>query len=99
MDIILHIRELMDARGWSIYQLARHSDLPQSTLSNLFNRHNLPTIPTLERICDALGVTLAEFFGEETVDDMETRRELLRRVEELTPAQRKALLDFLRQVK
>ena len=63
MDCLTRIKELLNERGWSMYQLSQRSSIPQSTLSNLFIRNNAPTIPTLERICDALGITLAEFFG------------------------------------
>jgi len=65
MNCLARIRELLDMRGWSMYQLSQRSGIPQSTLSNLFLRNNAPTIPTLEKICDALGVTVAEFFGKE----------------------------------
>lgn len=58
------IRQLMDERGWSEYRLAKESNLSQSTISNIFRRDNAPTLPTLEAVCEAFGITLAQFFSE-----------------------------------
>ena len=66
MDCLGRIKELLKIRGWSVYQLSQRSGIPQSTLSNLFLRNNAPTIPTLEKICEGLGITVAEFFGDQT---------------------------------
>ena len=51
MDIIKHIKDLMDERGWTNYRLGKEAGLSQSTITNLFNRNNAPTIPTLEAVC------------------------------------------------
>ena len=49
-------------RGWTTYKLAYEACLTQSTLSNMFARGTCPTVDTLEKICDAFGITLSEFF-------------------------------------
>lgn len=36
-----------------------------STVTNMFNRNNTPTLPTLEAVCNAFGITLARFFTED----------------------------------
>lgn len=41
------------------------ADIPYSTLNNMVNRTNIPTIPTLQKLCDAFGITLADFFLDE----------------------------------
>ena len=69
MDILEKIDNLRKERGWSVYKLAEEATLTQSTLANLFNRRSLPSIPTLELICEAFGITLAEFFADEKVVD------------------------------
>lgn len=65
VDIQKRIRLRMEQKGWSEYRLAKEADLPQSTISHLFRRNNAPTHPTIEAICRALGITLAQFFAEE----------------------------------
>lgn len=66
MDVLQRLQDILKERGWSVYRLAKESEINPSTLGNLFARNNVPTIPTLERICQALGMTLAEFFTEES---------------------------------
>lgn len=58
------IKQLMEEYGWSEYRLAKEANLSQSTIANVFRRNNAPTLPTLEAICHAFGITLAEFFSE-----------------------------------
>ena len=43
--------------------MAKQSGLSQSSISNLLNRRNTPSISTLEKICNGLGITLAQFFS------------------------------------
>lgn len=66
MDILEKITQLKDERGWSYYKLAKQANIPQSTLSNLFNRENSPTMATLTAICCAFGISLAQFFSDVT---------------------------------
>lgn len=62
-DVIKRIQELLDFKHWTLYKLAKESDLPYSSLNNLFHRKNCPTIATLERICAGFGIGLSEFFN------------------------------------
>ena len=64
LDAQKQIKKLMEERGWTDYRLAKESGLSHSTVTNMFNRNNAPTLPTLEAICRAFGVTLAQFFSE-----------------------------------
>ena len=65
MDVLDKIRCLLSERGWSVYKLSEQSGVAQSTLSNMFNRCNLPSVTTLEAICKGFGITLSEFFSNE----------------------------------
>ena len=65
MDVNERIKELMDARGWTEYRIAKESGLSNSTIANLFHRNTVPSITTLEAICDGFGITLAQFFAED----------------------------------
>ena len=52
-DVIQHIQDLCRERSWTYYRLAKEADIPYSTLNNMVNRTNIPTIPTLQKLCDA----------------------------------------------
>lgn len=62
MDALKRINELMEDRGWTAYRLGKEAGLPSSTINNMFKRHNMPTISTLEAICNAFNITVARFF-------------------------------------
>ena len=64
MDAQRRIKQLMEERDWTDYRLAKESNLSHSTVTNMFNRNNAPTLPTLEAVCKAFGITLAQFFAE-----------------------------------
>lgn len=64
MDVLNRIKELMNERSWTMYKLSKRSGVPQSTLTNIFKRTNLPTIPVLEEICKGFGISLSMFFSE-----------------------------------
>ena len=64
-ETIDRLRYFTEQKGWSLYRLAKECDMPYSSLNNIFQRNNEPTIPTLRTICSGLGISLAEFFADE----------------------------------
>ena len=64
MNVLEKIKKLQEERSWSTYKLAYEAGLTQSTLSNMFARGTCPTVDTLEKICEAFGISLSEFFEE-----------------------------------
>ena len=65
MDTLGRVYELMEARGMTLYQLEKLSDLPHSTLRSTRRRGGELKVETIERICAALGISLSEFFAEQ----------------------------------
>ena len=55
---------LCKEKGYTWYRLSALSGIPVSTIVSIINRNNAPTIPTLQKLCDALGLTLSQFFSE-----------------------------------
>lgn len=98
MDILDKIVQYRLERNWSEYQLAEKSGLTQSTISSWYRKKMLPTIPSLIKICDAFGVTLSQFFLEDTENSTllsDQQRQLLHHAAKLTPEQYEALIHFL----
>mgnify|MGYP001105335224 FL=1 len=81
MKALERVQQLIDERHWTPYRLSKESGLPQSTVTNLFNRNYDPSITTLEAICGGLGITMSQFFAE---------GELV----ELTPEQKRFFNDW-----
>lgn len=65
IDVLVRITEYREARGWTEYQLAERSGLPQSTISSWYRKGMMPTIPSLEKICNAFGITISQLFARE----------------------------------
>ena len=80
MDTKNRIKELMDERGWTIYELSKRSGLAQTTISNMWKRNTEPTIPSLRALCNGFGITLSQFFAEdeEVLDLTKDQEELLK---------------------
>ncbi len=96
-DILATINEYRQKRGWSEYQLAENSGLPQSTISSWYRKNIVPTVPSLEKICIAFGITLSQLFsdGDIPVSLTPSQRKLLECWSKLTAEQQKVIFDLI----
>ena len=62
-EVLQRIREFLKLNRCSIYKLANESGIPYSSLNNCFLRNTCPTIPTLEKLCAGLNISLSDFFN------------------------------------
>lgn len=99
MNVLDKITKLREERHWSEYQLSEKSGLTQSTISSWYRKNMLPTIPSLAKICDAFGISISQFFLEDsdkTVLLNDKQLQVLNATSKLDDEQLNALLDFLR---
>ena len=97
MDTHSKLRQLMSERGWTAYRLAKESGLSESTLANIFKRNTVPSISTLEAVCAAFGISLAQFFAEQDMVELTPElKALFDHWVSLTPEQKQAALQMLR---
>lgn len=54
------IKELRLSKGYSAKEFAKKLQIPYSTYSNYENNNREPSLDTLHKICDNLGVTVEE---------------------------------------
>lgn len=60
----LRIEELCHEKGITVNKLATVSGITQSTLGNIVSgRNQSTTVSTVQKICDGLDITIAEFFN------------------------------------
>lgn len=66
VDVASSLRQLREARGISMRSLATKSGLSANALSMIERGKTSPSVSTLYKLADALGVTITAFFGAET---------------------------------
>lgn len=99
--IPLRIKELCKKRGYTKYRLAQITGMTQTALGNILNQKSLPTIVNLERICDAFGITLAQFFTDDgsKLNLTQDQQEILDIWDDLESKEREILIGFIRSLK
>ena len=98
IDVLERITYLRTQKNWTEYQLAEKSGLTQSTISSWYRKNIIPSIPSLDKICNAFGITLAQFFSidNENFSLTPLQRELLIESGHLTEEQQSALITFFK---
>lgn len=97
MDTNERLRRLLEERGWTEYRLAKKCGLSQSTIANIYRRNTVPSIATLEVICNGFGITLSQFFADgEMVELTPDLKDIFDSWVNLTPEQKAAALQMLR---
>lgn len=97
MNVIMKIKQLADSRGWTEYRLVKESGLAPSTIANIYHRSTVPSIPTLEILCNTFGITLSQFFSEDNMVSLSKEQtQLLEHWAAISPEQRKILIEFFK---
>lgn len=95
--ILTKIEEYLDARKWTLYKLAKESNIQYSSLHSMFEKNTQPTIPTLMKICNGLGINISDFFSDTIITDSfhctEDELELLAAYRELDKHDKKLILS------
>ena len=98
IDVLDRITYYREKKNWTEYQLAEESGLTQSTISSWYRKNMIPSIPSLDKICNAFGITLSQFFSLDNEDFSITalQKELLIESSRLTETQQNALIAFFK---
>ncbi len=101
MDVINRITKLLEDRNWSQYKLSIESGLSISTIANIYRRNTVPSLPTLEAICQGFGITLSQFFSEEMelVQLTDEQKDLFNRWVSLTDNQKRLVYELIKEMK
>ncbi len=93
MDVGERIRLLREKAGFSQNELAGRADVSQTHLRRVELGQAGITVDHLQMVCDALGITLKEFFDVENSQD-----EFFEAIVNLTPKQKQLLIAFLKSI-
>lgn len=100
MEINERLDFILKKYGWTRYRLSKETKITESTLSNIFHRGTVPTIATLETICQTLNISLADFFADdERVELTPELKELYEGWMYLSPEKRSHILQTIKFMK
>lgn len=100
MDILERLNKVLKEAGITRYRLSKKCDVPEETLTVIFNRGSIPTIVTLEAICKGLNITLSQFFAENDMIELTPElKELYSDWRFLTPKQKELTKQFVKEMK
>lgn len=73
--------------------------MTQSTKSSWYRKNLNPTIPSLEKICNAFGITFSKFFATDSDSFSLTilQKELVLEISHFSEEQQSALLNFFKK--
>jgi len=94
MEIGKRITYFRTAKHYTVNKLATLAGISQSYLRDIELGNKNPTVEIVSYICDALGISLSEFFDDETQTILQGDP-LITKIYELNAEQRAALLAFL----
>jgi len=91
------IEELCEKQHITKYRLSQMTGVTQTVLSRIIKKENIPTIQTLEKICAALQISLAQFFAkDESLNLTSEQKELIETLNGLNPEERQRLIKIVR---
>ena len=96
MNVGKRIKDLREKKGFTVNKLANLAGISQSYLRDVELGNKNPTVETLSYFCDALGVSLKDFF-----DNMDSGINAFLKSElvKLSDEQQLKLAEFLRTLK
>ncbi len=90
------IKELIKAKGWSIYALAEKADLTEACVRNWYTKRDYtPSLEAIEKICTAFDIPATELVrdeNEELISVTAEERELIKNWLMLDSKQRNLIL-------
>jgi transcriptional regulator with XRE-family HTH domain len=97
MNVGERIKFFRDYKNYSVNKLANLAGISQSYLRDVELGNKNPTVAILSEICDVLGISLKEFFDDESTTVI-SDDPLFQQIYRLSEQQRESLLTFLKTI-
>lgn len=100
MDIKERLEELRKQRNISVYELTIRADLSENTIYHWYNNKAVPSLTGLIAVCNALEITIEEFFNPKVKGALSIREsELVELFSKCEKEEQEAILTLLRMKK
>ena len=99
-NTIKRISELRDARCWTNNHMAMEAGIGSSTVLNWYKSNAIPSESAIKALCDAFGITVAEFYNTNStpVSLSEIQTDFLAEFDCLNNDEKYGLLTFLKSL-
>lgn len=96
MDIPKRIKDLRELKELSIYDMTVRTGLSHSCILKIEKGQRQPNLNTLTKLCEAMDVTLGEFFADESSDTLnDNERSVIKAMRKLNKKQVEAVVRML----
>ena len=98
MDLGAKIQKLREEKGFTKYRLAEMTGISHTHICNIENGSKVPTIETVSRLIEPLGVSLAEFFADDdSLFSLSSKEQDIIKIIRALPVEKSdMILDFLK---
>jgi len=93
------VKELRSENGLSQEQLALHAEITTAYLGQIERGEKNPTVVTVGKICNALNISLSDFFSDQKLsntDEDATLRQIGFFLKDLSPAEKQEILQIIK---
>ena len=95
-EIIQHINELRKLKGLSQYEFAEFVGICPNTVYGWTRNGNTPTFSNIQKICDAFGITVEQFFRTNKITNLnEEDSSILNKWSVLTAEEKKIIFNVM----
>ena len=94
---LVNLDRLIENQGLSKNEFSKKVGIAPSTISSWYRKNLVPTVPSLEKICDAFGITLSQLFaGDDTPITLTAKqKEILQRWDRLNEEQQEVIFQLI----
>ena len=92
------VDDLLKAKGWTIYELAKNAGVTNSTIYHWRDRKTLPSLELLDAVCYAFGISVVDFLlGDDGLLALtEEQNELMKLWNNLTREKKSAIINLMK---
>jgi transcriptional regulator with XRE-family HTH domain len=92
------IKFLRTLHGYTLKELAQLSGVHRGNIIRYEKDRRSPTVETLQKLCNVFGISLSEFFEDDSKRFSLDVLQIVDYLEDLSPETRRHLIQFLRDI-
>ncbi len=93
------IQTLLDLKGWSHYELSKQTGIVINTIYDWFKIGAVPTLHNIVKICEAMNITLEQFFCDGEYRYTNEENEILKDWFSMTDLEKSTIMNLIETFK